>query len=89
MNKKELVNEVSKYTGMTKKDVAEIIDAITRTIEKTVGGGEEVSLTGFGKFLSYKRAERNGRNPRTGKTMKIKAKKVPKFRAGKDLKVNL
>ncbi|MGC8612102.1 MAG: HU family DNA-binding protein [Athalassotoga sp.] len=89
MNKKGLVDEVAKYTGMTKKDVLEIIDAITRTIEKSVGKGDKVSLTGFGTFLSYERSGRIGRNPRTGKTIKIKAKKVPKFRAGKGLKVNL
>lgn len=86
MNKRELVDEVAKDTELTKKEVATIIDAITEVVEKTVAKGERVSLVGFGTFSSVDKAERNGRNPKTGQLIKIKAKKVPKFHAGKGLK---
>jgi len=85
MNKGELVNEVAKVVG--KKKVAEdavssVLDTITDSLKK----GDKVTLIGFGTFSVAKRAARTGRNPQTGKAIKIKARKVPKFVAGKKLK---
>ncbi|HOJ51836.1 MAG TPA: HU family DNA-binding protein [Syntrophales bacterium] len=85
MNKGDLVNEVAKVVG--KKKIAEdavqcVLDTITEALKK----GDSVTLVGFGTFKVAKRAARTGRNPQTGKPLKIKAKKVPKFTAGKKLK---
>jgi len=85
MNKGDLVNEVAKVVG--KKKIAEdavqcVLDTITEALKK----GDSVTLVGFGTFKVAKRAARTGRNPQTGKPLKIKAKKVPKFSAGKKLK---
>jgi len=86
MNKKALVDAVTKETELKKQDVREIIDGISQVIPKVVGSGEKVSLVGFGTFYVTERKARNGRNPRTGKTINIPARKLPKFRAGKNLK---
>lgn len=85
MNKGDLVDEVTKVVG--KKKVAEdavncVLDSIAASLHK----GDKVTLIGFGTFSVIKRAARIGRNPQTGKALKIKAKKVPKFVAGKKLK---
>ena len=86
MNKTELVEMVSKKTGMTKKDsenaVAAVLDGITDSIAK----GEKVQLVGFGTFEVRERKEREGRNPSTGEAIKIAAQKVPAFKPGKALK---
>ena len=86
MNKEELVQEVSKKSKVTQKETAEIINALMETIEKTVSKGKKVTLVGFGTFESRKRAARIGRNPQTGKEIKIAAKTVPAFSAGKKFK---
>ncbi|MCK5682729.1 HU family DNA-binding protein [bacterium] len=86
MNKTELIAAVAKATDLTKKDVAKTIAALTDTIKKQLKKGNKVTLMGFGSWEVRKRAARTGRNPQTGKKIKIKAKKVPKFNAGKDLK---
>ncbi|MCL4408174.1 MAG: HU family DNA-binding protein [Thermotogae bacterium] len=86
MNKKDLVNEVAKSTDMMKKDVAVILDGTLKAIRDVVAKGNSISFVGFGTFSSVKRAARNGRNPRTGKAIKIKARRAPKFHAGKNLK---
>lgn len=86
MNKEELVQAVAKATKATQKDVAEIINAFIETVEKTVSSGQKVTLVGFGTFESRKRAARTGRNPQTGAAIKIAAKKVPAFSAGKQFK---
>ena len=86
MNKEELVQEVSKKSKVTQKETAEIINALMETIEKTVAKGKKVTLVGFGTFEPRKRAARNGRNPQTGKEIKIPAKTVPVFSAGKKFK---
>ena len=87
MNKEELVKEVSKKTKVSQKAAASILSATLETIEKTVSKGKKVTLVGFGTFESRKRAARTGRNPQTGATLKIAAKKVPAFSAGKKFKV--
>ena len=86
MNKKDLIDEVAKSTDMMKKDVAFILDGTLKAIKDGVAKGDSVSFVGFGTFLAVERAARNGRNPKTGKTIMIKARKAPKFRAGKNLK---
>ena len=86
MNKEELVQAVAKTTKLTQKDVAAVIAEIVNTVEKTVAKGGKVTLVGFGTFESRKRAARTGRNPQTGATIKIAAKKVPVFSAGKQFK---
>ena len=86
MNKEELVQEVSKKSKVTQKETAEIINALMETIEKTVSKGKKVTLVGFGTFEARKRAARTGRNPQTGKEIKIAAKTVPAFSAGKKFK---
>lgn len=86
MNKEELVKEIAKKVKVSQKDIAEVLVATLDTIEKTVSKGKKVTLVGFGTFESRKRAARTGRNPQTGAPLKIAAKKVPAFSAGKKFK---
>ncbi|MDD3012083.1 MAG: HU family DNA-binding protein [Candidatus Gastranaerophilales bacterium] len=86
MNKEELVKEISKKAKVSQKQASEILTITLDTIEKTVSKGKKVTLVGFGTFESRKRAARTGRNPQTGKEIKIPAKKVPAFSAGKKFK---
>ncbi|HSA06587.1 MAG TPA: HU family DNA-binding protein [Candidatus Gastranaerophilales bacterium] len=86
MNKEELVKEIAKKTRMPQKQVAEIISLMIDSIEKTVSKGKRVTLVGFGTFEARKRAARTGRNPQTGAEIKIPAKTVPAFSAGKKFK---
>lgn len=86
MNKSDLVEAIAKSADMPKAAAARALDATIETIKKALKKGDTVSLVGFGTFKVGKRAARNGRNPRTGATIKIKAAKVPKFSAGKGLK---
>ena len=86
MNKEELVQEVARKTKTSQKQVAEILSTTIQTIEKTVAKGKKVTLVGFGTFEPRKRAARTGRNPQTGKELKIPAKTVPAFSAGKKFK---
>jgi DNA-binding protein HU-beta len=86
MNRKELIDVLATKTGSTKVDadrnIAALIDIITATLKK----GDNLSLVGFGSFEVRKRAARTGRNPQTGAVLKIKAAKVPAFKAGATLK---
>lgn len=86
MNKSDLVDAIAKSADMPKAAAARALDATIESIKKALKKGDTVSLVGFGTFKVGKRAARNGRNPRTGATIKIKAAKVPKFSAGKGLK---
>ena len=86
MNKEELVKEISKKAKVSQKDASEILSITLDTIEKTVSKGKKVTLVGFGTFEARKRAARTGRNPQTGKEIKIPAKTVPAFSAGKKFK---
>lgn len=86
MNKADLVEKVTNQTGLTKKASGEVIDAITSVITDTLARGEKVTLVGFGTFQVMERKTRTGRNPQTGGTIQIPAKKVPRFVAGKRLK---
>ena len=86
MNKTELVEAMAKQAGLSKKDADAALKAFTDTVAKELKKGEKVTLIGFGTFEVGKRAARTGRNPQTGATIKIKAAKTPKFKAGKALK---
>ena len=86
MNKAELVEEVAGKAGLTKKDTNNVIDAMTSAITDSLVREEKVTLVGFGTFQVVKRKARRGVNPQTGKTIEIPAKKVPKFKPGKELR---
>ena len=86
MNKEELVQEISKKASVTQKEAAEVLSALIETVQKTVSKGKKVTLVGFGTFEARKRAARTGRNPQTGAALKIAAKTVPAFSAGKKFK---
>ncbi len=85
MNKQELIAEVAKFT-CTKAEAVKALDAVLGAIKKALKKGDKVTLVGFGTFSVAKRTARKGRNPQTGAPIKIAAKKVPKFTAGKALK---
>ena len=85
MNKAQLIEEVAKVT-CSKKEAGLAVDATFAAIQKALKKGNTVTLVGFGTFRVSKRKARTGRNPQTGKTIKIAAKKVPVFKAGKGLK---
>jgi DNA-binding protein HU-beta len=89
MNKGDLISKISEDTGISKTQANSAIDSITEAITKTLKGGGKVTLVGFGTFSVGKRSARTGRNPKTGATIKIKAKKVAKFKAGKELAAKL
>ena len=86
MNKTELIDAMASKTGMTKKNAEAALNAFVETVSEELVKGGKVALTGFGTFEVSERAEREGRNPQTGETMKIAACKAPKFKAGKALK---
>ncbi len=86
MNKTELVAAMAEKTGLTKADSEKALKAFLETVEETLKAGDKVQLVGFGTFEVADRPARTGHNPRTGKTLKIKASKAPKFKAGKALK---
>ena len=86
MNKTELVAAIAAETGLSKKDAEAALKAFIDVTTKELKKGKKIQLVGFGTFEVVERAAREGRNPQTGKAMKIKASKAPKFRAGKALK---
>lgn len=91
MNKNEFISAVSESKALSKlslskSNISAVLDAALSTIEGSLKKGEEVRLVGFGNFYVSKRAAAKGRNPRTGEEIQIKASRLPKFRAGKQLK---
>jgi DNA-binding protein HU-beta len=86
MNRKELVDALATKTSLSKADTDRAIGALIEIISDTLTKGESLSLVGFGSFEVRKRAARTGRNPKTGEELKIKAAKVPAFKAGATLK---
>ncbi|PID65547.1 MAG: DNA-binding protein HU [Gammaproteobacteria bacterium] len=86
MNKTELVEAVAKSAKLSKADANKAVDAVVASVTKALSKGDKVTLIGFGTFETRKRAARTGRNPRTGKALKIPASKIPAFKAGKKLK---
>ncbi len=86
MTKHELVETMSKETGYSKKEIEACLKTLTKIITNKVKSGEKVAITGFGTFDLGKRAARNGRNPQDGSRITIPEMKMPRFRAGKNLK---
>ncbi len=89
MNKEQLVERVADKTGATKKDAMDILNTALDMVSGSLKRGEKVTLVGFGTFLIRKRKAREGRNPQTGVKIKIPAKRVPAFTAGKELKATV
>ncbi|MBQ3783615.1 MAG: HU family DNA-binding protein [Lachnospiraceae bacterium] len=86
MNKAELVAAIAEKTELSKKDSEKALKAFVDVVTEELTKGEKIQLVGFGTFEVSERAAREGRNPQTGKAMKIPASKAPKFKAGKALK---
>ena len=86
MNKSEMIEAIAESAGITKVAAEKALNTFTSSVMDELKGGGEVAIAGFGKFEASKREERNGRNPKTGETILIKACTVPKFKAGKALK---
>ncbi len=86
MNKSELIQAVADRSGLTNKDSANAVDEMLDDITESLANEENVQLKGFGTFKVRNRQAREGRNPATGETIKIKASKAPAFKAGKALK---
>jgi DNA-binding protein HU-beta len=89
MNKNELVDAIAKGTGLTKTKSNEVVNSIVSAITESLRNGEKVSLVGFGTWTTSKRAERKGRNPRTGEEITIPGKTVAKFKPGNELTKNV
>ncbi|MCK4926469.1 HU family DNA-binding protein [Candidatus Aerophobetes bacterium] len=86
MDKADLVKEIAIQVGLTRKASKEAIDAMASVITDALARQERVTLVGFGTFQVMERKARKGRNPRTGETIQIQAKKVPRFKPGKNLR---
>jgi DNA-binding protein HU-beta len=86
LSKKDMISSIANFSGLSKADSTRALDAIIQSIQKELAQGNDIRLTGFGTFCVKKRKARDGRNPRTGKTIKIAATTLPKFKAGKNLK---
>lgn len=89
MNKAELIEAIANGSKLTKADAGRALDSCIEAISKALKKGDRLSLVGFGSFSVAKRAARLGRNPQTGKEIKIAAKKVVKFKAGTELATNV
>jgi DNA-binding protein HU-beta len=85
MNKAELIDGIATEAKITKADAQRAVDGLIDAATKALKKGDKITLVGFGSFSVAKRAARNGRNPQTGKAIKIAAKKVVKFKAGAEL----
>lgn len=86
MNKTELIEQVAQQADISKAAAGKAVNAFTDAVTEALKKGDSVTLIGFGTFTVTKRAARTGRNPQTGKEIKIAARKAPGFRAGKALK---
>ena len=86
MNKSDLINAMADHANLTKTDANRALDSLLKTIETTLASGNPVTLIGFGSFEVKARAERKGRNPRTGEEITISASNTPTFKPGKALK---
>jgi DNA-binding protein HU-beta len=86
VNKGQLIDGIARDAGLSKTDAGRALDSLLGTVEQTLRRGDDVSITGFGKFSVTRREARTGRNPQTGETVRIKASNTPKFSAGASLK---
>lgn len=89
MNKADLIAAIAESTGISKTQANAVLDSFIEAVTMSLKGGGKVTLVGFGTFSLAKHAARNGRNPQTGAAIKIKAKKVARFKAGKDLSAKI
>jgi DNA-binding protein HU-beta len=89
MNKGDLIDYIASEAGLTKGQAGDALNAVLTAVQKTLKKGDKVTLVGFGTFSVSKRAARTGRNPKTGAAIKIPAKKVAKFKAGKEFSAKL
>ena len=89
MNKADLVNSISQKTGLTKTKTNEVIDAFVESVTESLKDGNKVTLVNFGTFNTSKRDARKGRNPKTGETIEIPAKRVSRFKVGTGLSKNI
>jgi len=89
MNKAELIDSIAAEAKISKADAGKAVDGFINATTKALKKGDRVALVGFGSFSVAKRAARTGRNPQTGKEIKIAAKKVAKFKAGAELKATV
>ena len=89
MNKAELIAQISDEAGITKTQANSALDSFVEAVTKSLKKGDKVTLVGFGTFSVSKRQARNGRNPQTGEVIKIKARRVARFKAGKELSAKL
>ena len=89
MTKSQLAALVTEKTSLSKKEVEEVINTIFESITSALGDGDKVELRGFGSFTIRDRPAKTGRNPKTGEIVKVPPKKVPFFKAGKDLKIKV
>ena len=85
MNKAELISKLADDAGITKTQANAALDSFVEAVTKTLKGGGKVTMVGFGTFTVSKRKARKGRNPQTGAEISIKARKVARFKAGKEL----
>ena len=86
MNKTELIEAIAERTDVPKRQAQKHFDAFEGVVTNVLKGGDEVQITGFGKFYVREQKAREGKNPQTGEKMQIEARKVPAFKAGKSLK---
>ena len=86
MTKAEIVEHIYERVGFSKKEAAEVVESIFEVIKARLELGEKVKISGFGNFVINEKRPRKGRNPQTGKEIKIPAMTVPKFRAGREFK---
>ncbi len=86
MNKTELINAIAETSELTKADAGRALEGFMQVVTDTLKKGDSIALIGFGTFSVKERAERQGRNPQTGKAITISAAKIPSFKAGKSLK---
>lgn len=89
MNKTQLIDAIAEKAGLTKADSKKALEAFVKVVGEALHKDEKVALVGFGSFSVSERSARTGRNPQTGKTIEIAAKKVVKFRAGAELEAQL
>ncbi|OJW80262.1 MAG: DNA-binding protein HU [Bacteroidetes bacterium 46-16] len=89
MNKAELIDQIAKNAGLTKSQANDALDSFTDSVVAALKKGDKVTLVGFGTFSVTERSARNGRNPQTGETIKIKARKTPKFKAGSEFSAKI
>jgi DNA-binding protein HU-beta len=89
MNKKQFIEQMGEHTDSPKGEAEKHLEAFTKAVSEALKAGEEVQLPGFGKFYVREQKAREGRNPQTGESMQIEARKVPAFKAGKAFKESI